>query len=224
MIAAPARPGRWLDTDVPMSGDVCDAVRASGYQGVFRYLPLPGNSPVHDISADELERIVAADLQCGLVQHCRRGPIDASHHDGRVDALCALAVAQVAGYPLGCHAFVDLEDLSHSTEQAVVVYENAWAQTWLDAQYATGDYVGFAVPLDAEALYHDLLGTCYWSDPGHHKVRTRGCAIVQGHEVTIQGVTFDEDYVAPDLLGGLPMVASPDPSTRDTDPVPPMLA
>lgn len=222
MIAAPARIGKWLDVDIPCSASVLAAVRAAGYQGVLRYLPLPGNSAVHDISASELERTIAADLQCGLVQHCRRGlvdplgqdrGIDASEHDGRADALYALACAKLAGYPVGCHAWVDLENLGRSTAASVAHYENEWAQAWLEEQFLAAAYVGFGIPMNAAQLFHDLRGTSYWSDAAHRHVDVRGCAIVQGHTVTIGGVEFDEDFVAPDLLGCLPMVASPDAPT-----------
>lgn len=223
MIAAPARVGRWLDTDVPLSDVVLEAVRAAGYVGVFRYLPLPGNSARYDISAGELARTIAADLQCGLVQHCRRGlidalgqdrGIDASEHDGEQDGRVAALAAAAAGYSASCHLFLDLENLGRSTTAAVIAYADAWAYAVrLAGNYAAGLYVGFAVPLTPEQLYNLPGFDTYWSDAGHRHVATRGCAIVQGHEVTIAGVTFDEDYVAPDLLGGLPMVASPDVST-----------
>ena len=58
------------------------------------------------------------------------------------------------------------------------------------------------------ALYDLPTVTSYWSDAGHREVATRGVATSQGKLITLGGVDFDTDLMAPDLLGDLPMVAA----------------
>jgi Domain of unknown function (DUF1906) len=209
MISAPARCGLWLDTDMPCSASVCAEVRARGYEGIIRYVPLPGNRGDLDISALERDNIIAADLQCGLVQHVRYGTWIPSQHSGSRDAEAACEAACGAGYPNGCHLFLDFESMG-GTADGAIEFAFAWQETVITAGYRAGLYVGFGVPLSPQQLY-DLHGfDCYFSDAAGRSVERRGCAIRQGREVKIAGVTFDEDTVQRDLLGGLPFVASPD--------------
>lgn len=211
LIAALAREGNWVDTNTILTVRTLDALRAAGKLGVARYVPLPGNNPAGDISAEELERVLGEGLQLALVQHVRAGDPrthlwDPGQHSGEDDARTACAAAKAAGYPEGAHVFLDLEAVSGTTV-ATVGFCLEWSRITLAEGFLAGLYVGYSVPLSPEDLY-DLQGfNSYWSDAGRRQVATRGCAIVQGAEVVIGGVKFDVDPVAADKLGGLPYVA-----------------
>jgi hypothetical protein len=211
LIAAPATPGLWVDSNTVLTSSVCAALVQAGKLGVARYVPFAGLSRLGCISAEELEVITAASLQCVLVSHVRGTPAGNFHwhpsaFDGAVDAAAAIGTANFAGYPHGAHIFLDLEGISDGPAQTAA-YAQDWQRAVIASGYKAGLYYGFDCPLDANAKYL-LPGDCYWSAPGQGTVATRGVAIRQGTIVTIGGVQFDEDTVAPDLLGGLPFVAA----------------
>src|SRR5271167_4491426 len=108
-----------------------------------------------------------------------------------------------AGYPDGAHVFLDLEGID-GTAFSTIKFATDWQREIVFAELKAGLYVGYAVPLHPQDLY-DLPGfDCYFSDAADRQVATRGTAILQGKEVVIAGVKFDEDLMRPDLLGGLP--------------------
>ena len=206
LVAEPATPGRWLDTNWPCQPSVLAAVKAAGYVGLARYVPLPGVQSAGDITAGELQNICAEGLECLLVQHVRYPGWDPAKHDGGADANAAINAAVEAGYPGGGHIFLDLEGISGSAF-ATTAFAVDWCRLMATADLRAGVYVGYAVPLHPADLYDIPVADCYWSDAGPRQVATRGFAIKQGAEVTIAGVRFDTDTIIPDLLGGLPWVA-----------------
>lgn len=222
MIARPATPGAWVDTSTPITPHVAAALKAAGKVGVFRYVPLPGNSAKADISGVELGCLLDAGLEVGLVQHVRGEPPkrplwQPGAHDGVLDAQAAIACAQAAGYPPGCHIFQDLEACDGSSMQ-VLTYCIDWGRTMLAGGYLCGLYVGYAAVLTPDALYALPSPTSYWSDAGRRQVSTRGCAVQQAGSVDLAGVGFDVDLIAPDALGGLPFVCGVGQPERPTEP------
>ena len=211
-IARPATAGNWVDASTPITPHVAAALKAAGKVGIFRYVPLPGNSAKADISGVELGCLFDAGLEVGLVQHVRGNPPaqplwQPGAHDGALDAQAAAACAQAAGYPAGCHIFQDLEACDGSALN-VLTYCIDWGRSMLASGYLAGLYVGYACGLTPDGLYALPSHTSYWSDAGHRHVSTRGCAVQQGAAVTIAGVQFDLDVVAPDALNGLPIVCA----------------
>lgn len=209
LIAAPARIGNFLDTDVPLSDAVIADVVANGYQGIYRYVALPGNSPRNDISPGEIERICAAGLQVGLVQHPRAPKNnDLSRTTGYGDAHAAVDAALAADYPLGCHLALDLEGITDHFPATSAALCIQWATDWQSVVRAAGLkaqlYLGYAVPLDADQAYELPGFDSYWSDIGHRKVATRGCAMVQAAGCMIHGIEFDRNVLAEDLLREVP--------------------
>jgi len=212
VVAVPARAGRWLDTSVKLAASNLRALTYAGYEGVFRYVPLPNNPARDDIDRTELEIALSLDLQVGLVQHVRapeRGLTGwrPAAHDGAIDAQEAVDHAVYATYALGSTLYLDLEDIVGTAAEAIA-FATAWQRTVIAAGFRAGLYVGYAVPLTPEQLYALLGFNTYWSDAGHRKVATRGCAVQQGLSITIAGVPYDEDYVAADMLGELPLVSA----------------
>jgi hypothetical protein len=208
MTAVRARVGPWLDASTPLSAGVCADI-ASSYLGVIRTLPLPGNSTASDLTAPELDRILAAGLQCAAYQHVRGEPPtmlwQPRSHDGAADAECAAHAAHAAGLPPGCHLWQDLEAVD-GTASDTLAYSRAWGVAAIGAGYLAGLYVGYAVPCSASELY-TLPHTSYWSDAGARQVATRGFSVRQRQpEVVISGVHFDRDDVSLDLIGDTPIV------------------
>lgn len=207
IVARQAAPGLYVDTAWPLTPHVVAAVKAAGYLGVWRYVPLPANASSGDISPAELQAICGAGLALGLVQHVRRPPWYPAAHDPEVDAQEAVRVARAVGYPPGAHIWLDLEGIGGD---GVTTYYFAmgWSREILAAGYLAGLYCGYALPLTPAQLYSLPLVDTYWSDAGNRQVATRGCAVKQRQApVTIAGVEFDIDAVKADALGGLPMLA-----------------
>jgi hypothetical protein len=217
-IASPGVPGKGFDCSVKVNALQARAFYGAGYRWCARYVRLPNNSAALDIDAAEMAVLLEAGLAVLLVQHVRAsapgsGGWDISKHSGADDAAAAVEHARNAGYPLGAHVFLDLEDILAGPGAGVAtkVFAEAWAAAVRAAGYQAGCYVGFDVPLNAQELYllHGI--NSYWSDAGHRAVATRGCAIQQGKAATVAGVEIDEDTLLRDLLGELPLLATSQP-------------
>jgi hypothetical protein len=186
------------------------AFRGKGKVGVFRYAPLPGNSPADDLDAVELELLIyAAELEVGLVQHPRRTNVLASH-SGAADAMAAAQWASSIGYPSGAHIFLDLEGVIGTQLVQVWTYCVDWARACLQLGFSAGLYVGYSAILGPQELYELPGFDSYWSDQVGRRVNVRGCAVQQSKQVlAADGLpSWDPDTVAPDALGGLPLVAA----------------
>lgn len=206
-VAALALPGTHVDTDQVCSDAVLDALKAKGVLGVIRYVPLPRNAPTYDISAAELQRILAHGMQSTWVQHVRGGMWNPADHDGEADARVACAHAKLAAYAPLIHGIMDLEAVS-GTSTATIRYATDWQRVTIGEGFKAMLYVGFSTTLSADQLY-DLHGfDSYMSDAANRRVSRRGTSIVQGKGVTIAGTAFDLDTVRPDLLGELPHFAT----------------
>lgn len=208
MRAAIATTGLWADTNARLTTEVCAALVRAGYVGVFRYVPLPRNSALGDISSDEAQAITTAGLQLGLVQHPRSPANNViAQHSGLQDGMAASDAARATGYPPGCHLFLDIEGVTGNATQ-VALYCNGWSTQVAADGYGCGLYVGYSAILTADQLYQLPRFNRYWKDAGPRAVSTRGFCIEQhSGEVVIAGVKFDVDTVEADQLGDLPMVA-----------------
>jgi hypothetical protein len=217
LIAMPARPGKWCDSDQPLSDLVLADLAEQNYEGVFRYVPLPGFKGAGDISPGELARITSTKLpsgetmQCGLIQHPRSPQYnDLTKCTGDGDAKAAVDFALAAGYPLGAHLGLDSEGLSQiaaNTTDVVIHWDTNWQAVVLSRGLLALMYVGYDVPLTPQALYELPGFTSYWSDAGHRMVAVRGCSMSQGPSFTLRGVPFDGDVLVADKLGAVPFVA-----------------
>lgn len=203
LVAAPATPGAWCDSDFPLSSHTISALVSAGKIGIVRYVPLPRNNSAGDISKIELEAICGAGLELLLVQHPRYAGWDPAKHNGDEDAAAALTKAAEVGYPYDAHLYLDLEGINGSTF-ATINYSVDWQHTLIAGRSKAGLYVGYGVPLHPQDLY-DLPGfDTYWSDASDRQIATRGTALLQGPEITIAGVKFDIDSMRLDKLGQLP--------------------
>lgn len=210
MIVRRATPGRWLDCVTPLTDAVLAAVAAATPKvvGIIRSAPLPRNNTSGEVTAAELARILDHGFESMWYQRVRGTPATdmlwtPSQHDGQEDAACAAKWAHDAGYPDGMHGWQDLEATS-DTAVGVLGYCMAWGRTLIGAGFRVGLYVGYSPGLTPEQLYSLPAPESYWHGGGGPTVATRGYAIRQGASVTIAGVKFDENLVAPDAVGDLP--------------------
>ena len=212
IIARPATPGRWVDFSAFPTRAQAQSIRDYGVIGCFTYVPLPGVTDAqkaNDITAERLLMLIDLGFEVGLVQHPRFPNWDPRNHSGMIDAAVASEYALDVGYPDGAHLFNDFEGVIITADApSGKLFLEGWALRILAGGLKAGLYVGYQQPLDAMSLYllHGI--NSYWSDAGHRKVATRGVAISQGIETTIDGERVDLDEVAPDKLGGLPFIAA----------------
>ncbi len=202
--AVPAGAGSIVDTATKLSPDPIQRVRAAGYRGIARYVPLRDNRADGDIDPTELGSILAAGLGLLLVQHVRLPGWNPAQHSGDADAHMAVEFARTAGYQARSHIFLDLEGIS-GTGPDTKAFAEAWAAVIASAGYSAGCYVGYDVPLDAQELYDLRTINSYWSDAGNRAVATRGFAIKQHPEIQIAGVPFDADTIQIDGRGETPI-------------------
>ncbi len=210
IVAAPAAQGLWLDTSTPLTPAVIRAIKSRGYLGVFRYGPLPGVSARNDISGQELADILKEGLQCGIVQHVRFPGWRPADHSGVADAKIVCRYMILCGYPTGAVIYQDLEGISGTLLETEKI-ANDWAGETANQHQQPGIYAGYQDPLGAQELFYIHAAKTYWTDSGPHTVAQRGHAVKQGKEITISGVRFDVDYVAPDNFGEVPLVATLEP-------------
>jgi glycoside hydrolase-like protein len=209
LVCAPIPIGIGADTNSRVSPYVARVLSAAGKVWVGRYVSLPGNSPVNDISIYELETITGAGLSASLIQHVRSGHWNPAEHSGHDDGAHAAAHALSVGYPQGCHLYLDLESMSGTAEDAIV-FANQWSAAVKDSGYRAGLYSGFDVTLTPGQLFHDLEFDSYWTAPGPWSVAIRGSAIKQGLTLSVAGVEFDVDTISKDLLQSLPFACAAD--------------
>ena len=214
LVARPATRGLWVDTSWPLTQHVCAALVAAGYKGVFRTLPLPGNSSAGDLSALEARLICSSGLELGVYQHVRGTKAGGflwkpSQCNARADAQAAAAHAKLCGLPAAMHLYQDLEGVD-DTATATQLYTEAWSNEMVLAEFLAGLYIGFRSQLTPAELYVIPRVTSYWGAPGYGlSVAIRGCAVKQrSAAVTVAGVQFDEDDVDTDRLGDVPVICA----------------
>lgn len=204
-----ATPGTWLDTSAPLTRAQALEFLSRGFRGRFGYVPLPGNDTSRDVSGAEIAMLLDVGLEVGLVQHPRAANV-LRLHSGGADAMAAAQWAASIGYPAGAHIFLDLEGVLDTSPGQVTTYCVDWARACLQLGYSAGLYVGYATVIGPQELYELPLFDCYWTDAVGRRVNVRGCAVKQRAQVPAAGglPNYDPDDVAPDALGGLPLVAA----------------
>jgi hypothetical protein len=212
IIARTVTPGTGFDCSAKLTPVQARALKAMDHILCARYVPLPANNAANDIDAAELTMLTDLGFEVLLVQHVRNPGWDPRSHSGTIDAAVACEHALDAGYPLGAHIFLDLEGPAAAVDAAgMKLFAESWAARVLIDGFKAGVYIGYDLPLDAMALWLLHGVNSYWSDAAHRHVANRGCALVQGRELTVRGVRIDEDTIAPDMLGELPFIAAAGP-------------
>jgi Domain of unknown function (DUF1906) len=211
-IAVTAHACYGFDTDTKLTAKSAAALRAATYEGqaiefAIRYVSI-GQESDDDITAEEVDIILGANLALLLVQHVRNPGWVPSTAQGKIDGTQAAKNAAAVGYAKGCHLIVDLEGVLPGTSAAVVVqYVNAWADAVIATGYQAMVYVGYDTMLTPEQLYEDLPNVhAYWSDFGDREVAIRGFMMKQLTDtVDLEGVGIDPDKIMADNKGALPV-------------------
>jgi hypothetical protein len=206
-VAQPAAAGAYVDTGQSLRGraDVRAGLRRLGKLGVFRYVPFAGLVDPSQVTAAELEELLADGLAVGWIMRVRLPGWLPRNADPEADARAAVAAAQAAGFAPGTTGWLDDEGMGDgATSSEAHHYQSAAAHVFAQEGFRAGLYDGYSQPETGAKLYaiHDV--TSYWTDLAHRVIPVRGTAIQQGPAFQVAGVPFDEDRLGPDLLGDVP--------------------
>lgn len=209
----PAATGLWLDCDYPLTPPRIAAMlawadpRGRKVVGVFRYVPLPGNSAAGDISAQELLDLTDAGLMVGWVQHVLMPGWLPYEHLGAIHEAHSSQYALDVGFPADMHGGFDIEGCTG--------HSYGYALTWASNRVQRGGhclgYHGYELGMTPEQFAAMPNVTSYWRAAGQPALPGgRGDAVIQHYPpVTIPGVgEVDLDDVQVDGRGDLPMVAA----------------
>jgi hypothetical protein len=214
MVVHPATAGLLgFDTDTAITTPIAAALKANNFDFAIRYLSRQSPQETDDLSSDELAIIINAGLAIGVVQHC---PVAGWLPTGQVGAsygVAAAANALAIGLPLGMTLWLDFEETSPETSEAVAVaYINSWAQAVSAVGYEPGIYIGANQPLPSNVLFWRLILSRYWKSASIvPAIPYRGYCMSQALVTQpVQGISIDRDIVTGDTLGGFPSFCFPD--------------
>jgi hypothetical protein len=149
-----------LDCLDHVSAQTAADLAGAGYAAIGRYINLSEGLGGYSITPDELDGITRS-LGCWAIQEARTGGWSdvAGFEDGRAAARNALA----AGFPPGTRLVCDFEgSIPHTV---AIGYANQWHRgALIDAgsAFSPAIYIGAGVPLDSQALFHNLAFRSYW--------------------------------------------------------------
>jgi hypothetical protein len=202
-----------FDADTPLTKDACAALVAAGMTFAIRYVGFGGQqSTEDDLTADEVDTILASGLALMVVQHVRFGGWVPSEALGAVDGRTAVQHAAAAGVGEGTCLWCDLEGVGGSS-QATIAHANAWTEAVLGGGYDPGVYVGAGVPLTGQQWFEALKVRRYWKSLSQvPEVATRGYQMIQrAGGPPVGGVSIDRNRIQVDHKGDLPRWYAPAP-------------
>jgi len=209
MFVKTASPSQGFDVNAPLSAKMAAAFKSAGNSFAIRYLPrtpalIPGN-----LTAAEMEIILAAGLSLMAVQHVSLPNWMPSAALGASYGGYAASYGKSIGWPPGAPIYCDLEEVSTAAAaQDVINYFTAWAKAVTDAEYVAGIYVGWQVILSDQQLY-DLPTKSFWKAYNcDQSIPTRGWQILQHPQLRMSGIEYDPDTIQADELGDLPVWVS----------------
>jgi hypothetical protein len=206
-----------FDANTHLSAAVAALFVDAGYRFAVRYVRR--DTPhSYDLSAGELIDLLRAGLGIMVVQHVAPPGWHPTGPLGHAYGAIAAAEARSVGVPRGVTVWCDLEGVGPGVPAAeVILYCNLWHEAVLAAGYAPGLYVGDSCGLSAEQLYRRLRFTRYW---GAYNLNADQVPAVRGLQMQqrasgvpdrVAGVPFEFDVnvIAPDALGGSPVLLLP---------------
>lgn len=207
MVVKEALAGNYADVNQPLSGVQAKELADAGILGIARYIPREPALAAGNATQLEIEDIIQY-LALWFVQHCPLPNWMPTAALGRQWGSYAVEYLVKIGVPKLVSVFLDLEGVSSSALSTdVIAYVQAWMKEVSAGGYTVGLYCGWANGLTPGQLYSDLSVTSYWAAYNYTDgVATRGVQITQHPQRTIAGIIVDPDTIAPDLLGGLPML------------------
>jgi|ERR1700743_241758 len=210
MMVKPVIPCEAFDVNQPLTHGQASAFKANGYDACIRYLPRTPDLVRGNLTAQEMQILLSANLAVGFVQHVALpgwNPTAALGH--QYGSYCA-EYAQSIDIPPGPVLWCDLEEVAPgTTAQAVIEYVSSWAAAVTAAGYLAGLYVGWNVVLSDRQLY-DLPVKNYWRSYNcDQSIPTRGFQMVQHTQKTLNGIDYDPNIIQEDNLGELPVFIFP---------------
>jgi len=210
MIVKQATASQGFDVNQPLTPGQAAEFKSAGMEFCIRYIPRTIALIKGNLTIPERDIILNAGLSLMVVQHVAMPGWFPTAELGTQYGSYAATYAEVIGLPKGMNIWVDLETPSiGATEENIIAYANAWYDSVLSAGYIPGIYCGFGIPLSPKQLHDDLKYSHYWRAYNGPDVATRGYCIVQHTAKSLNGIDYDPNTVAPDLLGDLPMWLSP---------------
>lgn len=209
---------RGFDVNRPLNPTEAKAFADAEYAFAVRYLGRLVLGP-HDLSAAELELLLAAGLSVMAVQHVESEtnwvPTDAKG-DGYGNA--AAEAAKAIGLAPGVTVWLDLEGVAVGTDpEQILRYCNRWFDQVAGAGFQPGLYVGWHSGLTPDQLRTRLKFTLYW---GAYNLNADEypsvCGIAMKQHVAkpvdipagVQA-SIDTDTIIGDALGRFPTLHSP---------------
>jgi len=196
-----------FDCNVKLSFDVASKFKASGFDYAIRYVGRYTMAS-HDIDKNELNDILNAGVDLGIVQHCPAGKgILPSKELGKLWGTNAREFSKQVGYGEGKIVYLDLEDVNSDyryRQQEIFDYCNAWYDEVVQ-YYTPGIYIGFNNYMTSDQLYNDLAFKDYWQSLSRvPDVSVRGYAMRQYPYGTLHGIQIDKNILMGDRLGRSP--------------------
>jgi hypothetical protein len=208
MMLVPATPGmQGCDTDTVLDEAGAQALAASGFRFVVRYLSRTTPEHTSDLTSGEVDIILGAGLLLGAVQHVSRAGWSPNAALGAAYGSAAAANAGTLGFPNATQLWLDLEGVASYVSAAdTIAYVNSWATVVTGAGFVPGLYVGANQPLSGDDLYWRLKVTRYWKSASNvPDIPYRGYCMVQSLAPSpIDGISIDRDVVLGDAFGGVP--------------------
>ena len=208
-VVAPAYPGaQAFDTDTVLTAAVSRTLAGMGYACAIRYVSRASPNNQGDISADEVDTILAAGLALMLVQHCPPAYWIPTASLGGQYGAAAVANSIEVGYPSGATLWLDLENMRPGCgTQAINGYVNAWCRAVAVGGFVPGVYFSADCPLTPEQIYLDWITKSYWRSLSRDTpaVAVRGACMQQyAQPGQVAGIDIDRDVILADAFGGVP--------------------
>jgi hypothetical protein len=185
-----------IDTDTSLLTGA-QAVALTDAKFAVRYLG--------DVTAEETDAILGANLLLSLVQHPRTSAL--SGPLGSADGLRAATQAHALGFPSGATLWCDLESWSGDA----VSYVNEWSACVVAGGYEAGLYVGYAASPLSGTVLAALASTAYWRScsnvPTPSGIGWQMMQLYKPNQV-LAGIQVDWNIVQDDFRGRLPTFAA----------------
>lgn len=201
-----------FDCNQVVSAKQAEGLKLAGYDFALRYVPRTKQAP-QDITAEEVDRLLAAGLAIMPVQHVEAGDWIPSEQKGILYGRQALASTLAAGFLPGTVVWLDLESVRPAVPAELVIkYCNRWWHEVAEGGFLPGIYVGWNCGIGAKDLYRRLKFTRYWAAYNLNKdqyPQIAGVCMQQSPQKSVFGVTFDPDTILGDMLGRFPLLTGP---------------
>jgi hypothetical protein len=194
------------DFDQVLNAQQCKELVEGGLSFVIRYIPRTAALAAGNLTAAEIQIIMASGLSLGIVQHCPVAGFDPSAELGEIYGQFASDYCQSIGVPPHAMIWLDLEGVSNAaTAEDTIAYAQAWYAKVAEGNFIPALYVGYAPGIGPEALYKSLSFAHFWKAYNYDDgVATRGFQILQSSAAPLGGIQFDKNVVQKDNLGDLP--------------------